>query len=227
MIVVPKSLHPQFTRELRRYLLPHSFDILPYLGRVETRPDFWSAVWTQSKHTLGRRILLATTGVSVCIRRCVSAIETDVFVCKAFEDDGSRAVSMDKTRPASTLRVNPTAAHSRTIYAQSWLFFAIDEAHKVRTQNACFNATIGLVPSCGFAVAMTATPITTSPKVLYLLISVFRLRADPRVARISSISGVVLASATLTALMATRISWSTPSASTQPLASIGRRGLRN
>ncbi|KZP14423.1 hypothetical protein FIBSPDRAFT_751821, partial [Athelia psychrophila] len=33
MIVVPKSLHPQFTRELRRYLLPHSFDILPYLGR--------------------------------------------------------------------------------------------------------------------------------------------------------------------------------------------------
>ncbi|KZP14431.1 hypothetical protein FIBSPDRAFT_686255, partial [Athelia psychrophila] len=33
IIVVPKSLHPQFTRELRRYLAPQSFDILPYLGR--------------------------------------------------------------------------------------------------------------------------------------------------------------------------------------------------
>lgn len=65
IIVVPKSLHPQFTRELRRYLLPHSFDILPYLGRVETRKDFWSTIWTKSKHALSRRILLATTGVSI------------------------------------------------------------------------------------------------------------------------------------------------------------------
>lgn len=65
IIVVPKSLHPQFTRELRRYLAPKSFDILPYTGRQESRSDFWTGVWNKSAHSPGRRILIATTGVSV------------------------------------------------------------------------------------------------------------------------------------------------------------------
>ena len=63
-IVVPKSLIGQYITELRRFLEPNTFDILPYIGQISTRETWWSRVWTQSNLPSGRCILLAAAKVS-------------------------------------------------------------------------------------------------------------------------------------------------------------------
>jgi hypothetical protein len=63
LLTVPKSLELQFTNELRRYLRPKSFDILPYTGTWEKRQSWWTGVWSASKHDLSRRIVVAATTV--------------------------------------------------------------------------------------------------------------------------------------------------------------------
>lgn len=78
---------------------------------------------------------------------------------------------MEKTRPSTTLKVASNAHRGATVYGRRWLVFALDEAHKIRTQNASFNATAGLRSLSEFLIAVTATPITTSPKVCLLTTS--------------------------------------------------------
>lgn len=63
LLAVPKSLEHQFTNELRRYLRPKSFDILPYTGTWEKRKEWWSQIWPTSKHDLSRKIVVAATTV--------------------------------------------------------------------------------------------------------------------------------------------------------------------
>lgn len=87
---------------------------------------------------------------------------------QAIEDDASRAVKIDKTRPSTSLEVIEEACRGNTVYGRRWLVFALDEAHKIRTQNASFTATAGLRQQSEFLVAVTATPITTSPKVGFI-----------------------------------------------------------
>jgi hypothetical protein len=64
LLTIPKSLELQFTNELRRYLRPKSFDILPYTGTWEKRENWWTQVWSSSKHDPSRRIIVAATTVS-------------------------------------------------------------------------------------------------------------------------------------------------------------------
>ncbi|KAF7964787.1 hypothetical protein HWV62_2906 [Athelia sp. TMB] len=144
IIAVPKSIHAQFSRELRRYLIPAAFDVIPYIGKHEKRLNYWTHVWTRSKQTPGHKILLATVS--------------------ALEDDAARATSFSKRDPFHSLEVRRQHAKSSTVFAQDWTLFAVDEAHKCRTLNMTYRATAGLRRSSHFVVAVTATPITTSPK---------------------------------------------------------------
>ena len=65
IFVVPTSLMSQFMDECRRYLEPQSFDLLPYIGTMATRGNWWSTVFDASKHRLSRRIVISTTSVGV------------------------------------------------------------------------------------------------------------------------------------------------------------------
>lgn len=65
IITVPKTLLPQVSNEIRRYLMPGSFDVIPYTGRLETRTGFWESAWKSSRLPEQRKILIATTGVRV------------------------------------------------------------------------------------------------------------------------------------------------------------------
>lgn len=68
LLTVPKSLELQFTNELRRYLRPKSYDILPYTGTWEKRKEWWTQVWSTSKHDESRRIVVAATTVRIEFR---------------------------------------------------------------------------------------------------------------------------------------------------------------
>jgi len=52
-----------------------------------------------------------------------------------------------------------------TIYGQKWLMMAVDEIHNARRINRTYRALLPLAQQTRFVVAMTATPITTSPLV--------------------------------------------------------------
>ena len=64
IIIMPVSLVQQYKDEIRRYTKHAHVDVVPYLGNLETRRNFWTAAWTASKQPPIRRILLATTNVS-------------------------------------------------------------------------------------------------------------------------------------------------------------------
>lgn len=164
------------------------------------------------------------TAERYCLRRRESvfssslksvATTANIAWLQAIEDDATRAVMIDKTRPSSSLKVSTTACHNGTVYARDWLFCGLDEAHKVRTQNACFTATSALRSISAFLVAMTATPITTSPKASSYFTHCISF-ADLMFSRISSTLGAALASATSTARRATMTLLSTTSALGRP-----------
>jgi hypothetical protein len=102
LLTVPKSLELQFTNELRRYLRPKTFDILPYTGTWEKRQDWWSQVWSSSKHDPSRRIVLAATTVSNLT--LLIAIQTHHFyshhrLLKATDLDHGPIVQMTLANP--------------------------------------------------------------------------------------------------------------------------------
>lgn len=67
IIVVPVSLVQQYKDEIRRYTKPGVVDVIPYTGTVQSRRTFWTAAWNVSRQPLCRRILLATSPVSLCL----------------------------------------------------------------------------------------------------------------------------------------------------------------
>ena len=64
-IVAPNTLQEQYMRELRRYLVPESFDLFAYKGRwdKEDRTAWWQDTWGSSEQT-NKRIIVATVTVS-------------------------------------------------------------------------------------------------------------------------------------------------------------------
>lgn len=60
----PANLHGQLSQELERYLKWRSFDVIPYVGKVEKRMDFWTTHFKASKHVPGRKIVLAAHTVT-------------------------------------------------------------------------------------------------------------------------------------------------------------------
>lgn len=65
IIVVPVNLHTQWTHEIHKFLRRGYFDVLPYIGTLATRPNFWEeqGSWNHSIIPLHRRILLCSITV--------------------------------------------------------------------------------------------------------------------------------------------------------------------
>lgn len=64
LIVVLPGLERQLRSELRRYLVRGSFDIFPYLGKWDSRKNWWQDIYSaKSKLPPGRRIISATYSV--------------------------------------------------------------------------------------------------------------------------------------------------------------------
>ncbi|KIK11276.1 hypothetical protein PISMIDRAFT_122983 [Pisolithus microcarpus 441] len=64
IIVCPVNLRQQWESEIKRFLSPGSFDVLPYINRLDSRGSWWSDLFHISKQPLPRRIILATQTVS-------------------------------------------------------------------------------------------------------------------------------------------------------------------
>ncbi|KIO00769.1 hypothetical protein M404DRAFT_151725 [Pisolithus tinctorius Marx 270] len=64
VIVCPVNLKQQWESEIRRFLVPASFDLFPYTGRLDSRSAWWTELFTVSKQPLCQRIILATQTVS-------------------------------------------------------------------------------------------------------------------------------------------------------------------
>lgn len=78
------------------------------------------------------------------------------------------SVTLNKKAP-SELSVGNLFRGDKTLFGRKWLFFAVDEAHKIRTLNQSFAGVSALRRQSEFTMAVTATPITTSAKVRVLL----------------------------------------------------------
>lgn len=65
IIVCPVNLKDQWQSEMERFLIPSSFDILPYVGKAESRSGWWTALYGHSIQPHLRRIVLATVSVSL------------------------------------------------------------------------------------------------------------------------------------------------------------------
>jgi len=65
IIVCPVNLKDQWQREMERFLIPSSFDILPYVGKLEGRSGWWTTLYGHSVQPHLRRIVLATVSVGL------------------------------------------------------------------------------------------------------------------------------------------------------------------
>ncbi|KAG1786495.1 P-loop containing nucleoside triphosphate hydrolase protein, partial [Suillus variegatus] len=145
VIICPPNLHHQWTGEIERYLRRATFDVLPYVGKYDSRKDWWSKVWAKCQQPLCRRVVLATT----------LAIQDDAATIFG---DGPRE---DPGRPRKSARYDQV--HDKTIYGRDYGMMIVDEAHVVRKYNKVHLACRGLSQRCLIVVAMTATPVTTKP----------------------------------------------------------------
>ncbi|KAG2045712.1 hypothetical protein BDR06DRAFT_1015378 [Suillus hirtellus] len=151
VIICPPNLHHQWIGEIERYLRRATFDVLPYVGKYDSRKDWWSKVWAKCQQPLCRRVVLATT----------LAIQDDAATIFG---DGPRE---DPGRPRKSARYDQV--HDKTIYGRDYGMMIVDEAHVVRKYNKVHLACRGLSQRCLIVVAMTATPVTTKPADLWLM----------------------------------------------------------
>lgn len=64
MITCPTNLQSQIQAEIERYLEHGKFDVLPYTGKMESRPEFWTKYYTMSNLPPGCRIIVVPHTVS-------------------------------------------------------------------------------------------------------------------------------------------------------------------
>lgn len=69
LLIVPVNLRMQWELELHKFLQKDGFDIFPYVGTLGSRMNFWKEgqAFSKSNQPLHRRIILATTSVSLTL----------------------------------------------------------------------------------------------------------------------------------------------------------------
>ncbi|KAI6029042.1 P-loop containing nucleoside triphosphate hydrolase protein [Pisolithus microcarpus] len=152
IIVCPVNLRQQWESEIKRFLSPGSFDVLPYINRLDSRGSWWSDLFHISKQPLPRRIILATQ----------TAIQDDavaVFNSQTVKEKAGHAIPGARYESVSP----------RTVYGQKYGLVIMDEAHCARKHNHIHRAFRGLRERTTALVAMTATPITTKAQDLYIM----------------------------------------------------------
>ncbi|KAI6097725.1 P-loop containing nucleoside triphosphate hydrolase protein [Pisolithus croceorrhizus] len=140
----PANLHGQLSQELERYLKWRSFDVIPYVGKVEKRMDFWTTHFKASKHVPGRKIVLAAH----------TALASDALAVWRME-------SIDGASPKK--RTAAESLQGSTVFGRMWSLTIIDEAHFARKLGRLYVAARALREASFSTVAMTATPILTDP----------------------------------------------------------------
>ncbi|KAJ7934060.1 P-loop containing nucleoside triphosphate hydrolase protein [Mycena leptocephala] len=141
IVVVPVNLQTQMESEIRRYLYPGTFDIIPYIGAYKSRKTFWEDVVKKSVQPAGRRLFMATSS--------------------ALSSDGEQLYKLETRKPSGPLIKDPKfrRVSCATVYRQNWLLAGIDEAHVCRNLNKTHIACRALREASSCTVAMTATPV--------------------------------------------------------------------
>ena len=163
----PAGLVLQWTGELRRFLKWGSFAVLPYLGGCTdaNRRGFWSE-WNGLAAPPERRIILASLSVSAT---AISRARALNILLQAVKEDASFYFNDplnpgDRPRPISS---NPNGLEQFTLFTpgRDWGVLILDEAHMLRLPNKFNMGATELRHAATFTVAMTATPVLTSPMV--------------------------------------------------------------
>lgn len=164
IIVCPVNLKEQWQREMERFLIPHSFDILPYAGKLSSREQWWTTLYEKSNHAQIQRIILATNSVSL---RDTAGWCVDYAISQAIQDDATRVFRAGLKAEAGRAIPNSRfqAVSPSTVYGHEFGFFVLDEAHSARKHNLAHMAARALREKSKVMVAMTATPVTTKPQV--------------------------------------------------------------
>ncbi|KAI9457025.1 P-loop containing nucleoside triphosphate hydrolase protein [Boletus coccyginus] len=148
IIVCPVNLKQQWENEIKRFLRPSTFDILPYTGRLDSRSTWWKQLYSSSKQPQMQRIILASH----------SAIQDDstaVFDTHAMKEKVGHALPGARYESVSPI----------TVYGRQYTFVIMDEAHCARKHNGIHRAFRGLRERGTAVIAMTATPVTTKAQV--------------------------------------------------------------
>ncbi|KAH7905302.1 P-loop containing nucleoside triphosphate hydrolase protein [Hygrophoropsis aurantiaca] len=146
LIVCPVNLKDQWQAEMERFLTPWSFDILPYTGKYDSRSEWWTQLYDQSKQPVTRRIILGT----------LSAIQDDSLKVHRNGVKEKAGEPLPKSQYADLA--------SSTLWSKRFGFFIMDEAHAARKANNLHVAARALRERAAVMVAMTATPVTTNPQ---------------------------------------------------------------
>ena len=154
IVVCPPTLVTQWGLELHRFLVFGSFRILPYLGgcKAEAREAFWSLADAKNPAPL---IILTT----------LQAVRADAEVWFKVPTR-IRPTTFEPLRPRAA--VPPKVKHV-TLFSRDRQYGVIilDEAHLARTATMTRLGMAELMRLGRYRVAMSATPIVTSPLVSY------------------------------------------------------------
>ena len=187
-IVAPNTLQEQYMRELRRYLVPESFDLFAYKGRwdKEDRTAWWQDTWGSSEQT-NKRIIVATVTVSYLPVSYSHHMLTVVY--ESVELDATAACEIKEENSEVVIRQKLQGKKDKEtfIFGRPWCIVGLDEAHAARKVNRTFLAYRCLVEASSGVVAMTATPVQQSPQVCPDLLS-YHIELIPH--RIFGTSGV-------------------------------------
>ncbi|KAL7277927.1 hypothetical protein ACG7TL_007875 [Trametes sanguinea] len=156
IIICPPNLVEQWTVEIQRYLAWGTFAILPYQGSCTkaNRLAFQQA----SQQAKGTRIILAT----------YNAMKSDAEFFFNLPLRISPANAGDRL-PVDRSADPEVAAATLFAPGKQYGIVIMDEAHYARTARATRLAAVELVTLATAVVAMTATPIMTSPMDVVLL----------------------------------------------------------
>lgn len=166
IVILPVSLVDQWTMECRRYLKLGVFDVIPYIGTIKSRGDFWPDLEKRARLPAQHRIILATYNVS---RHFLSRIPPDLTTMQAVINDASAVYHNVPAGMTSLKKVNIQTKDKkliqRTIFDQEACSLVVDEAHVARKAGRHLMAIGMLSRKIGAVSFLTATPITTSPQV--------------------------------------------------------------
>ncbi|KAL7283873.1 hypothetical protein ACG7TL_001143 [Trametes sanguinea] len=161
IVVCTPNLVQQWTSEIHRYLEYGVFTVLPYLGTCS--PDHRKAFWQAVDAVPGGSVVIILT--------TYSAIKSDAQLY--FKLPEKPPTTFEKAARPS-LSLDPTL-RDITIYSREIGVVIMDEAHTVRRPGPGQIAMAELCRRAIFAMAMTATPIVTSPMDVVLLARIIQV----------------------------------------------------
>ncbi|KAJ7822151.1 hypothetical protein B0H13DRAFT_1659794 [Mycena leptocephala] len=145
IVVVPVNLQTQMESEIRRYLYPGTFDIIPYIGAYKSRKTFWEDVVKKSVQPAGGRLFMATSSVLTVIGKAGHKCDDLQSFSKAY-------LIHKHNRLCDECQIHHFVQTDQLVPSR---------AHVCRNLNKTHIACRALREASSCTVAMTATPVTT------------------------------------------------------------------